>query len=142
MVKKTYFNSKITEVEGKIPSISGLATKSALTAIENKIPDVTRLVTKADFDAKLKAISDKVTKNKSKDLLLDNERKKLKAFDLSYFRGKNYFEESGALIYLIFQPIDKYFKRIVGVGNGEYISFWKSKDFSDEKINLLQHLTI
>ena len=54
---------------------------------------------------------------------------------MSYFRGKNYFEESGALIYLIFQPIDKHFKRIVGVGNGEYISFWKSRGFSDEKIN-------
>ena len=90
-VKKTYFNSKITEVEGKIPSTSGLATKSALTAVENKIPDVsslatasavenkipdvTNLVTKTDFDAKLKDIIDRVTKNKSKDLLLDNELK-------------------------------------------------------------------
>ena len=27
-------------MEGKIPSISGLATKSALTGVENKIPDV------------------------------------------------------------------------------------------------------
>ena len=96
-VKKTYFNSKITEVEGKIPSTSGLATKSALTAVENKIPDVsglatasaltavenkipdaTNLVTKTDFDAKLKNIDDRVTKNKSKDLLLDNELKKIK----------------------------------------------------------------
>ena len=91
LVKKTDFNSKITEVEGKIPSISGLATNSALTIVENKIPNVTSLVTKTDFDAKLKAISDRVTKNKSKDLILDNELKKLKAFDLSYFRGNNYF---------------------------------------------------
>ena len=92
LVKKTDFNSKITEVEGKIPSISGLATNSALTAVENKIPDITSLVTKTDFDAKLKAISDRVTKNKSKDLLLDNELKKLKAFDTDYFVGGNYFE--------------------------------------------------
>ena len=28
-------------MEGKIPSISGLATNSALTAVQNKIPDVT-----------------------------------------------------------------------------------------------------
>ena len=55
---KKHFISKITKVEGKIPSISGLATNSALTAVENKIPDVTSLVTKTDFDAKLKAISD------------------------------------------------------------------------------------
>ena len=80
--KKTDFNTKITEVEGKRPNISGLAkssaltavenkipdisslaTTSALTAVENKIPDITGLVTKTDFDAKLKAISDRVTKN-------------------------------------------------------------------------------
>ena len=36
------------------------------------------MITKADFDAKLKNISDRVTNNKSKDLLLDNELKKLK----------------------------------------------------------------
>ena len=94
LVKKTDFNSKISEaedkilsisglttgsaltaVENKIPDISGLATKSALTAVENKIPNVTSLVTKTDFDPKLKAVSDRVTKNKSKDLLLDNELK-------------------------------------------------------------------
>ena len=111
LLKKTYFNSKITGVEGKIPSASGLATKSALTVVENKIPDdsglattsaltavenripnVTKLVTKTDFDAKLKDISDRITKNKSTDLLLDNELKKLKRFDADYFEGRNYFE--------------------------------------------------
>ena len=116
LVKKTDFNAKITEVEGKIPNItrlatssaltavenkisdvSGLATTSVLTVVENKISDITSLVTKTDFEAKLKTISDRVTINNSKDILLDNELKKLKAFDLSYFRGKNYFEESGSI---------------------------------------------
>ena len=36
------------------------------------------MITKTDFDAKLKDISDRVANNKSKDLLLDNELKKLK----------------------------------------------------------------
>ena len=103
--------------------------------VETRILDATGLVTKTDFDSKLKSSSDRVIKNKSKELLLDNELKKLKAFDLSYFRGKIYFEESGTLIYLIFQPMNKYFERVDGVGNGEYISFWKSRGFSDEKIN-------
>ena len=76
--KKTDFNTKIAEVEGKIPNISGFATNSSLTAVENKIPDITSFITKTDFDAKLKSISDRVTNNKSKDLLLDNELKKLK----------------------------------------------------------------
>ena len=47
-LKKTDFNAKITEMEGKIPSISGLATNSALTAVENKIPDVSSLIKKTD----------------------------------------------------------------------------------------------
>ena len=37
--------------------------------------------------------------------------------------------------YLIFQPIDKNFKRIIGVGSGNYIYFGKSKGLSDERIN-------
>ena len=78
-------------MDGKIASISSLATHSALTAVENKIPDVNGLVTKTNFDAKLRAISDRVTKNKSKDLLLDNELKKIKTFDTDYFVGRNSF---------------------------------------------------
>ena len=37
------FNAKVTEIEGKIPSINGLATSSALTAVEDKIPVVSSL---------------------------------------------------------------------------------------------------
>ena len=70
--------TELTDVENKIPDVSGLATASALTAVEYKIPDITSLITKTDFDAKLKSISDRVTNNKSKDLLLDNELKTLK----------------------------------------------------------------
>ena len=44
MFKKTDFNTKVTEIEGKIPSITGLATNSELTAVENKIPDVNGLI--------------------------------------------------------------------------------------------------
>ena len=51
LVKKNCFNTKVTEIEGKILSISGLATNSALTAVGNKIPDVSSLVQKTDFDA-------------------------------------------------------------------------------------------
>ena len=48
-LKKTDFNTKVTEIEGKIPDISGLATKSALIVAENKIPDVSGLVKKNRF---------------------------------------------------------------------------------------------
>ena len=36
------------------------------------------MITKTDFEAKLKNISDRITNNRSKDLLLDNELKKSK----------------------------------------------------------------
>ena len=41
------------------------------------------LVTKTDFDAKLSSLNRKITSNKTKHLLVENELKKLKAFDLS-----------------------------------------------------------
>ena len=31
--------------------------------------------------------------------------------------------------------MQRYFKRIAGVGSGHYIYFWKSKGLSDERIN-------
>ena len=131
LVKKTDFDSKITEVEGKNPNISSLATNSALTTVENKIPGVTNLVTKTDFDAKLKDISDRVTKNKSKVLLLDNELKKLKTFNTNYFIGKNYFEEDdGAQNTLVFQVKSTFFKQ-KSLGNTKY-NTWKSKGISDQ----------
>ena len=56
MVKKTGLNAKISEIEGKIPSITGFATNSALNAVENKIPDISSLIKKIDFEAGLKKI--------------------------------------------------------------------------------------
>ena len=105
--------TELTTVENKIPDVSGLATASALTAVENKIPDITSLITKTDFDAKLKNITNKVTNNKSKDLLLDNELKNLKtlvgssakiSFDEvrkknSFNRGFFYYLQQSYLVY-------------------------------------------
>ena len=50
MVKKTDFNSTVTEIEGKIPSISGLATKSAIAVVEDKILDVSGFVKKTGYN--------------------------------------------------------------------------------------------
>ena len=61
MVKKTDFNTKVTEIEGKIPSITGLATNSELTAVENEILDVSSLVKKTDYNAKISDIEKKIT---------------------------------------------------------------------------------
>ena len=92
------------------------------------------MITKTDFDAKLSSLNRKITQNKTKHLLVENELKKLKTFDSIYFRGKSHFEEDGTQSYLVFQPMYKYFKRVLGVGTGNYIYFWKSKGLSDEHI--------
>ena len=50
LVKKaTDYSTKTTEIQGEIPSISGLATNSALTAVENKIPNINSLVEKKNI---------------------------------------------------------------------------------------------
>ena len=80
-LKKTDFNTKVTEIEGKIPDVSNLVKKTDFNTkvieIEGKIPDVSNLVKNTDFDTRLKKISDRVTKNESKHLLVDNELKKI-----------------------------------------------------------------
>ena len=37
--------------------------------------------------------------------MVENEFKKLKTFDLIYFRSKSYFEEDGTQNNLVFQPM-------------------------------------
>ena len=68
-------------------------------------------------------------------LLVENELKKLRKFDAAYLRGKSNFEEDGTQNYLVFQPIYRYFRRIIGTGSGNYICFWKSIGLSDERFN-------
>ena len=40
------YNAKISEIDDKISSISGLATNTALATVKNKIPNINSLVTK------------------------------------------------------------------------------------------------
>ena len=58
---------------------------------------------------KYQAKIEKLLQIKQKHLLVENELKKLKTFDLSLFIGKGHFDEEGAHNYLVFQPILKYF---------------------------------
>ena len=83
-----------------------------------------------------RVLSEKLLKNKTDHLLVQNEFKKLKTFDSSYFIGKSHFEEDGVQNYLVFQPLNKYFKVITNA-NTKYISLWQSKGLSDETIKPL-----
>ena len=55
--------------------------------------------------------------------------------DLSYYRGKQYFDEgSGKQNYLVFLPIGKYFKLNSVVGVIHHVLSWQSKGLSNESI--------
>ena len=58
---------------------------------------------------------------------------KLKTFASSFFIGKSHFEEDGTQNYLVFQPLNKYFKLIT---NTLSILSWPSKGLSNENIDL------
>ena len=175
LVKKTDYNTKITEIKDKIPDSNSLATKTAFTTVENKIPSITglvrktnyktkiidiknklnnhnhdkyvatsefntlaanvfnaklaqaNLITKTDFDAKLSNLNRKITANKTKHFLNDN--------DLSYYRGKQYFDEGSCKQnYLVFLPMRKYFKLNSIVNTVDHVLSWQSKRLSNESI--------
>ena len=87
-------------------------------------------MTKTNFDNTVSSRDGKIAKNKTKNESIENELKKLKTFYSSYFIGKSHFEEDGTQNYLVFQPINRYFKTT----NKKYFSSWKSIELSDETI--------
>ena len=150
----------LTAVKNKIPSVSSLVKKrdynTNIAEIKKKLTDhnhekyittpefnnlagdvfnarlaQANLTTKKDFDAKLSRINRKITEKKSKNILVENELNKLKTFDSSYFIGKSHFEEDGTQNYLVFQPLNKYFKVIA---NTDYVLSQKPKGLSAESI--------
>ena len=85
------------------------------------------LITKTDFDAKLSSLNKKITANKTKHFLNDN--------DLSYYRAKQYFDEGrGKQNYLVFLSMGKYFKLNSVVGVIDRVLSWQSKGISNESI--------
>ena len=73
------------------------------------------LVTKTDFDNSVSSRNNKIAANKTKNESIEYELKKLKTFDPSYFIGKSHFEEDGTQNYLVFQPLNEYFKIIASI---------------------------
>ena len=76
-VKKIYYSTEISEIEGKIPSIIGLANSFALTAVEDKIPDVSSLVKKRDCNTKISKIVKKLTNHNHDKTITSQEFNKL-----------------------------------------------------------------
>ena len=75
----------------------------------------------------MSSLNKKITANKRKHFLNYN--------DLSYYRGKQYFDEgSGKQNYLVFLPINKYFNLNSVVNADDYVLSWQSKGLSNESI--------
>ena len=122
----------LTAVENKIPNFSNLVKKSdydtKVNKIEKKINDHKheKYITTPEFNkltaekfvarlaqanlVVLKVLIKKITPNKTKHLIVENELKKLETFDSIHFRGKNHFQDDGTQNYLVFQPVQMYFK--------------------------------
>ena len=123
LVKKTDYNTKIADIENKLNNHNHdkyIATSELNTLDANvfnaRLTQV-NLITKTDFDAKLSSLNRKITENKTKHFLNDN--------DLSYYRGKQYFDEgSGKQNYLVFLPMRKYFKLNSVVGFIDRVLSW------------------
>ena len=130
LVKKTDHNIKITELENKIPNINNLAIKTELTTVENKIPNINNLATKTlvnNVEVKIPNISNLVKKSdyNTKITNIENNVRQLQAYDLSYFKDKQYFDEgSGKQNYLVFLPMSKYFKLNSVVAVVDYLLSW------------------
>ena len=86
------------------------------------------LITTTDFGAKLLSLNRKIIANKTRHFLNGN--------NLSYYHGKNYFDEDGALNYYVFQPLFKYLE-VTHVGNITYMLSWKSRGLHDTKIKAI-----
>ena len=99
------------------------------------------LIAKKNFDAKLSSLNRKITSNKSKHLLVQNELKKLKTCDSSYFIGKSYFEENDTQNYLLIQPMERLKVLLVLVMEVTFIT-GNLKDFLMKMLILLKHLTV
>ena len=109
----------------------------AASTSNTRLSAQTDLLRTPEFDFKLKDISERVTLNKSKLLLVENELKNLEKFDAAYFKGKHYFDGSdGTQNYLVFQPMYRYFKTYVK-SSTTYVSSWESKGLSNEKISFI-----
>ena len=69
----------------------------------------------------LSSLNSKIAENKTKNVSIENEYKKLKTFDFGYFLCKIHFEEDEEQNYLVFQPIKRYFEIIA---DSKLISLW------------------
>ena len=127
--KKTYYDAKNSEIEKEFTDHNHdqyiTSPEFNTLTVENLAARLAQANLMTYFDNKLMTLNGKINSNKIRHALIENKIKKLQTFGSSFFLGKSHVEEYGAQNYLVFQPINRSFKRIIGVGSGEYIYFLK-----------------
>ena len=132
----TVLNTKISEIENKVPNTSSLVTtivlNTKISKAENKIPNHDKyittpefnkltaenstarlrqvnLVTKTDFDKKLTSFNRKITSNETKNLEVEKELNSLVTKNYNFFSGRIYFTSNdGSQNTFVYQPtLDK-----------------------------------
>ena len=157
-------NTKISEVESKIPNTSSLVTTTVLNTkineVENKIPDSSKyiitqefnkltaenfaarlkqvdIVNKTEFYNKLTSFNKRITSNKTKHLEIQKKLNSLITKDYNSFLGRIYFTSSdGSQNTFVYQPTfdTLEFKKDKGT---DYVLSWKSKGVYNFKLKPL-----
>ena len=85
-VNKTDYNTEVTEIENKLANhnhdkyIDALEINKLTADVFNARIAQANLITKTEFDSRLSSLNRKITSNKTKHLLIENELNKLKHF--------------------------------------------------------------
>ena len=134
--RKTNYDTEINEIEKRLTDHNHdehiTTPQFEVASVFNARLAQANLRMKTDFDAKQSCLNRKITSNKTKHLLVENELKRLKSFDLGYFIGKSHFDEDGTQHCLVFRPILRYFTL-----NSNCITEWKSKGLSNESLEVV-----
>ena len=107
MVKKTDYNTKVTEIENKLNNhnhdkyIDTQEFNKLAADVFNARLAQANLVTKTTFDNTVSSLDNKIEGNKTLGALLQRTFKGLRSPDLGYFKGKNHFEEDGTKLFSI-----------------------------------------
>ena len=157
-------NTKISEVENKIPNNSTLATTTVLNTkiseVENKFPDNSKyittqefnkliaenfaarlkqadLVNKTDFDNKLTSFNRRITSNKTKHLKVQKKLNSPITKDYNFFLGTVYFTSNdGSQNTFVYQPTLDALELKKDKGT-DYVLSWKSKGVFNSKLKPL-----
>ena len=138
LVIKTDYDTKISKLEKKLTITAPEFDTLAANVFNARLVQA-NLITKTDFDIKVSSTDSTIAANTSKNKSIENKLQELKKYleksDLNILDFLvtiyPFDSEDGTQAYSIFQPVDRYFKRIA---NTKHIAEQKSKGLSDESI--------